>query len=89
MLDTVAHTVQYCDIYLTCTVIFRPILEEQALLREKLKSAPAWKKDSVSKKKLQPVVSEIYSQIYKKLRKDIIYKGWICARNILQVILRL
>ena len=41
--------------------LFRPILEEQALLREKLKNMPSWKKekDAVQKRKMQPMVSEV------------------------------
>ncbi|CAH3190905.1 unnamed protein product, partial [Porites evermanni] len=35
----------------------KPILEEQALLREKLKNMPSWKKekDTVQKRKMQPM----------------------------------
>lgn len=39
----------------------RPILEEQALLREKLKTMPTWKKDKdpAVKRKTQPMVSDL------------------------------
>lgn len=45
--------------------LFRPILEEQALLREKLKNMPSWKKekDAVQKRKMQPMVSEVQCTI--------------------------
>jgi len=38
----------------------RPILEEQALLREKLKTMPTWKKDKdpAVKRKIQPMVGD-------------------------------
>ena len=45
------------------TVLFfvRPILEEQALLREKLKTMPTWKKDKepAVKRKTQPMVRDL------------------------------
>ena len=47
----------------------RPFLEEQALLREKLKTMPSWKKDkeTVQKRKTQPMVR--YVQIECKAQK--------------------
>lgn len=44
-------------------VIHRPMLEEQALLKEKLKSQPIWKKDkdTTQRRKTQPMVSLKYS----------------------------
>lgn len=40
-------------------------MEEQALLREKLKNMPSWKKekDAVQKRKMQPMVSEVQCTI--------------------------
>ena len=44
----------------TASFFIRSILEEQALLREKLKTMPTWKKDKdpAMKRKTQPMVSD-------------------------------
>jgi hypothetical protein len=41
------------------------MLEEQALLKEKLKTQPIWKKDkdTISRRKTQPMVSEFIALI--------------------------
>lgn len=50
-----------CRLKNIASFFIRPILEEQALLREKLKTMPTWKKDKdpAMKRKTQPMVSEM------------------------------
>ena len=47
--------------YVLDSFFIRPILEEQALLREKLEIKPTWKKgkDPAVKRKTQPMVSDL------------------------------
>lgn len=56
-------------------MFYRPILEEQALLKEKLKSQLTWKKDKDSgslRRKAQPMVrTQIHFKIMNSLSKEL------------------